>query len=260
MLEINFNSNLWEQLFQFNLDAWYKTLFHHNWKGSWIGDKENSIFDQHHNIGRPIEKITLTSSVKISALLWKRISDDGAGITPYRTTDVATRILLFSSTELLKSVIIAFIELSKTTSSSHYEIFSSQPILEIFLSASVSHRKKEIFLSETVLDRRKNILLSVDPWNILIDIGPSLKEIFLSRSIVDQSTTQVYILKSPAWSTPRWWTCAPASWRFRPRRCCLSSTSARSSTCTRCSNCRKCPTCTLVQDVQDAQVPQVPQE
>ena len=128
-----------------------------------FGDKENSIFDQHHNIGWPIEKITLTSSsVKISALLWKRISDDGAG-TPYRTTDVATRILLFSSTELLKSVIIAFIELSESTSSSHYEIFSSQPILEIFLSASVSHRKKEIFLSETILDRMKNILLSVDP-------------------------------------------------------------------------------------------------
>ena len=154
----------------------------------------------------------------------------------------------------VKSVIIAFIELSESTSSSQYEIFSSQPILEIFLSASVSHRKKEIFLSETILDRMKNILLSVDPCNILIDIGPSLKEIFLSRSIVDQSTTQVYILKSPALSTPRWSTCAPASWRFRPRRCCLSSTSARSSTCTRCSNCRKCPTCTFVQDVQAAQV------
>ena len=171
MLEINFNSNLWEQLFQFNLDAWYKTLFHHNWKGSWFGDKENSIFDQHHNIGRPIEKITLTSSVKISALLWKRISDDGAGITPYWTTDVATRILLFSSTELLKSVIIAFIELSESTSSSHYEIFSSQPILEIFLSASVSHRKKKYFYLKRSLTEGK------------IFSSRSILEIFLSTSV-----------------------------------------------------------------------------
>ena len=251
MLEINFNSNLWEQLFQFNLDAWYKTLFHHNWKGSWFGDKENSIFDQHHNIGRPIEKITLTSSVKISALLWKRISDDGAGITPYRTTDVATGILLFSSTELLNLSQVRhyciYRALRVHLQLTLWNILISADPWNILICIGLSP-KKEIFLSETVLDRRKNILLSVDPWNILIDIGPSLKEIFLSRSILDQSTTQVYILKSPAWSTPRWSTCAPASWRFRPRRCCLSSTSARSSTC------RKCSTCTFVQDVQAAQV------
>ena len=144
--------------------------------GSWFGDKENSIFDQHHNIGRPIEKITLTSSVKISALLWKRISDDGAG-TPYRTTDVATRILLFSSTELLKSVIIAFIELSESTSSSHYEIFSSQPILEIFLSASVSHRKK------------RNISIWNDPWpnEKYSPLGRSLKYSYRHRSLTKRN-------------------------------------------------------------------------
>ena len=86
--------------------------------------------------------------VKISALLWKE----------YRTTERASRHIgrrtpqpesfCLALTELLKSVIIAFIELSKSTSSSHYEIFSSQPILEIFLSASVPHRMKEIFLSK----------------------------------------------------------------------------------------------------------------
>ena len=145
LLEINFNSNLWEQLFQFNLDAWYKTLFHHNWKGSWFGDKENSIFDQHHNIGRPIEKIPLTSSVKISALLWKRISDDGAGITPYRTTDVATRILLFSSTELLN--------LSQVRHYCIYRALRGQLQLTLW-----------------------NILISADPWNILICIGLSPKK------------------------------------------------------------------------------------
>ena len=155
-MEINFNSNLWEQLFQFNLDAWYKTLFHHNWKGSWFGDKENSIFDQHHNIGRPIEKITLTSSVKISALLWKRISDDGAG-TPYRTTDVATRILLFSSTELLN--------LSQVR---HYCIY----------------RALRVHLQLTLW----NILISADPWNILICIGLSPKKkkyFYLKRSLIE---------------------------------------------------------------------------
>ena len=257
LLDINFNSNLCEQLFQFNLDVWYKTWFYHNWKGSWQGLET--------------KKIEYLTSNTILAGLKKRYLWPASKYPPccgkeYRTLERASRHIgrrtpqpesfcLALSTELLKSVIIAFdIELSKSTSSSHYEIFSSQPILEIFLSVSVPHRKKEIFLSETILDRMKNILLSVDPWNILIDIGPSLKEIFLSRSILDQSTTQVYILKSRAWSTPRWWTCAPASWRFRPRRCCLSSTSARSLTCTRCSTCRKCPTCTFVQDVQAAQV------
>ena len=43
---------------------------------------------------------------------------------------------------------------------------------------------------------------------------------------------QVYILRFPVWSTQRWWTCVPASWRFRRRRW-WSTTTTTTTTTTR---------------------------
>ena len=40
---------------------------------------------------------------------------------------------------------------------------------------------------------------------------------------LDDNSYQVYILRSLVWSMQRWWTCGPASWRSRHRRCCTTT-------------------------------------
>ena len=50
-------------------------------------------------------------------------------------------------------------------------------------------------------------------WNVLIP----------AHWPPDDNSYQVYILRSLVWSMQRWWTCGPASWRSRHRRCCTTT-------------------------------------
>ena len=172
LLDINFNSNLCEQLFQFNLDVWYKTWFYHNWKGSWQGLETKKI--------EYLTSNTILAGLK-NRYLWPASKYPPCCEKEYRTLERARHI--GRRTPQPESFCLA--QPSCSSPSLVHLISSSQspPPAHTMKYSHLSRSLKYSYLYRSLTERKKYFYLkrSLTEWKIFS--SRSILEIFLSTSV-----------------------------------------------------------------------------
>ena len=172
MLDINFNSNLCEQLFQFNLDVWYKTWFYHNWKGSWQGLETKKI--------EYLTSNTILAGLK-KRYLWPASKYPPCCEKEYRTTERARHI--GRRTPQPESFCLALPSCSSPSLLHLISRSQSPPPDHTMKYSHLSRSLKYSYLYRSLTERKKYFYLkrSLTEWKIFS--SRSILEIFLSTSV-----------------------------------------------------------------------------